>query len=136
MVNITIPYITDIFETIIIKPVTILVEATYDIVTNRIIRIRKWAGRNVSPNVTCNYSSSICETWSAAQPENIGKIILKRVSRIYPCPPTIDQVKKNDAFEENFLPLKLLKTKFFDRLYRECFHPGSFACYRQKGGFE
>ena len=138
MVNVTIPDLTNIINETIV-PVSIQAEATYEIPdgggSTFSIRFGLWSGKMYLRRLMNTRDQ--CEAWSATQPGDIGISILNRVSRIYPCPPTLNQVmRQNSGFEEDFLPSQILETEAFDRIYRIFFHPGSIACYRQRGGFE
>ena len=137
MTNITIPDLTDTVNQTIV-PVSIQAEATYEISdgggSTFSISFGLWTGKMYLRR-TMNTRSQ-CEAWSATQPRDLGMTILNRVTRISPCPPTLNRVmSQNSGFEEDFLPSQILQTEAFDRIYRDFFHPGSNACYRQRGGF-
>ena len=137
MANITIPDLTDIINKTIV-PVSIQAEARYDISDGAgstfSISFGLWTGKMYLRRLMTTRSQ--CEAWSAAQPGDIGTTILNRVSRIYPCPPTLNRVtRQNSGFEGDYLPSQILQTEAFDRIHRIFFHPGSIACYRQRGGF-
>lgn len=137
MVNITIPDLTDVVNKTIV-PVSIQAEASYEISDGEgssfLINFELWTGKMYLRHLINTRSQ--CEAWSARQPRDLGITILNRVSRIYPCPPTLNRVmRQNSGFEEDFLPSLILQTETFDRLHRIFFHPGSIACYRQRGGF-
>ena len=141
--NITIPDLSSMVNATIC-PVGIQVEAKYTpttigkkraVLPIRIVRWAVWAGKRYLRLQIKN--RELCEKWSAKQPIGVGDDILERISREYPCPPTLNRVRvENSGFEEDFKPSQLVPTKFFDNAWKEFFHPGSIACYRQSSGFE
>ena len=78
-----------------------------------------------------------CQEWVNSQPPGIGEEILNRVSTFYPCPPTLNRVQApNSGFETDLKGSQIWPTNYFNNLQRNFFHPNTFKCYRQSGGFE
>jgi len=69
----------------------------------------------LSTPVTGIASRAYCEIWARSQPDDIGDQIL---SRVPPCPPTRQQVLKDNNFDEED--------------YSFIFHTGADSCFKQR----
>ena len=79
----------------------------------------------------------LCQRWVNSQPPGIGEEILDLVSMHYPCPPTLNRAQApNSGFETDLKDSQIVGANYLNDLQRNFFHPNTFRCFRQSGGFE
>ena len=78
-----------------------------------------------------------CQQWADSQSDGVGEELLKRVSDVYSCPPTLNRVQSpNSGFESDIKNSEVWPTDSYNVLLRTLLNPGISVCYRQRNGFE
>ena len=116
-------------------------------VIDPLIRIGEWIGelylmvkKSVVDQVVLrknDYLHEKCQNWVNSQRPGIGEEVLDLVSRFYPCPPTLNRAQApNSGFETDLKDSQIWPLNDFNDWQRNFFHPNTFMCFRQSGGFE